>query len=622
MAEKNQSLEYSCEICGASNLTDEEMREHVVCCHMQNTLICPICNLTSNTTEEMLSHVNSDHLEYLTPDQDMIAFIDEEYDLCNGLSKANEDSKLSKDMENMRVNGQLGTSTGNINKTELADTCRIGGAGTNSPQRRNLDLKLSSTKTRPLLLTPPPNVCPICNKFQSYNTKDMEHHVNREHFDLTSPSVKASASASTPPLKFKCPLCNKHFDQSSDVELHVNIEHSDILSPGKAQSPQCPVCCLNNFASTIELTKHIESHFSNSSRGSTPMTPSTNKLLQSLENERREQEARRFQEEQEFELLCAQYGMDNDGNFNQQSLANMEKAVYSGELSVADYYEKRIFLRNAESHGFDDCSSCTKDIVDVIRTTCMQCSNVNQALTCSTVDHYASTYGDKGWGCGFRNIQMMLSALLRHTGYNDQLYRLWLTSGNKVQPVRSTMPSISRIQAHIEWAWGQGFDTQGAEQLGLALVNTRKWIGATELVTFLSSLRIRCQLVDFHQPSSSDGCHPELFNWVLEYFSNGDDFKPPLYLQHQGHSRTIMGVEQLRDGSLHLLILDPSHSVHQMSQWRDTRKAQACLRLLRKSALQMKAPQYQVVAVTGIMDTEAEYQRSKIIKSIRVPQTR
>lgn len=59
---------------------------------------------------------------------------------------------------------------------------------------------------------------------------------------------------------------------------------------------------------------------------------------------------------------------------------------------------------------------CFADIVDVIRTTCMQCSNVNQALTCSTVDHYASTYGDKGWGCGFRNIQMMLSALLRHTG--------------------------------------------------------------------------------------------------------------------------------------------------------------------------------------------------------------
>uniref|UniRef100_A0A8D8QUU4 Zinc finger-containing ubiquitin peptidase 1 n=2 Tax=Cacopsylla melanoneura TaxID=428564 RepID=A0A8D8QUU4_9HEMI len=624
MAEKNQSLEYSCEICGASNLTDDEMREHVVLCHMQNTLTCPICNMTSNSTAEMLAHVNSDHLEYLTPDQDMIAFIDEEFELCNNVSKVNDQSRLSADMKNMKVKGYGETSTGNMNRTELANSCRIGGAGTNSPQRQNLDLNLSNTKTRPLLLTSPLNICPICNKYQSDSTKDMEHHLNREHFDLNSPSIKASCSGSSPPPPhLKCPLCNKNFDQTSDVELHVNIEHSDILSPGgQTQSPQCPVCCLTNFASTMDLTRHIENHFSNNSKGSTPMTPSTNKLLQSLEHERQERETRRLQEEQEFELLRAQYGMDNDGNFNQQSLANMEKAVYSGELSVADYYEKRIFLRNAESNGFDDCSSCTKDIVDVVRRTSMQCSNVNQTLTCTTVDHYAATYGDKGWGCGFRNIQMMLSALLRHTGYNNQLYRLWLTSGNRVEPSRSTMPSISRIQAHIEWAWRQGFDTQGADQLGLALVNTRKWIGATELVTFLSSLRIRCQLVDFHQPSSSDGCHPELFNWVLEYFSNEDDFKPPLYLQHQGHSRTIMGVEQLKDGSLHLLILDPSHSVKQMSQCRDERKTLSLLRLLRKSSNQMKAPQYQVVAVTGIMDTEAEYQQSKIIKSIRVPQDR
>jgi hypothetical protein len=46
--------------------------------------------------------------------------------------------------------------------------------------------------------------------------------------------------------------------------------------------------------------------------------------------------------------------------------------------------------------------------------------------------------------------------------------------------------------------------------------------------------------VDFHRPTSADGSHPELFNWVLEYFQKNDDFKPPLYLQHQGmiHSKT------------------------------------------------------------------------------------
>jgi hypothetical protein len=40
--------------------------------------------------------------------------------------------------------------------------------------------------------------------------------------------------------------------------------------------------------------------------------------------------------------------------------------------------------------------------------------------------------------------------------------------------------------------------------------------------------------VDFHRPTSADGGHPELFNWVLQYFQRCDDFKPPLYLQHQG----------------------------------------------------------------------------------------
>lgn len=114
---------------------------------------------------------------------------------------------------------------------------------------------------------------------------------------------------------------------------------------------------------------------------------------------------------------------------------------------------------------------------------------------CSTVDHYAVTYGDKGWGCGYRNMQMMISSLLQHTGYNELVYRAWSSgvgnSSSCENPQRSSMPSISRLQKMIEWAWAQGFDVQGAEQLGAKLVNTRKWIGATEVVTLLSSLRIR-----------------------------------------------------------------------------------------------------------------------------------
>ena len=52
--------------------------------------------------------------------------------------------------------------------------------------------------------------------------------------------------------------------------------------------------------------------------------------------------------------------MDNEGNFSQQSLTNMQRAVYAGEMSVADYYERQIELKVAEKNGIDDGRSCTK----------------------------------------------------------------------------------------------------------------------------------------------------------------------------------------------------------------------------------------------------------------------
>jgi hypothetical protein len=98
------------------------------------------------------------------------------------------------------------------------------------------------------------------------------------------------------------------------------------------------------------------------------------------------------------------------------------------------------------------------------------------------------------------------------------------------------------------------------------LVNTRKWIGGTEIVAFLTANKIRSELLDFHSPTAKDGTHPRLFQWVLDYFrdrAKAKTFTPPLYLQHQGHSRTIVGIEVLGGASgnnLRLLVFDPSHS--------------------------------------------------------------
>jgi hypothetical protein len=49
-------------------------------------------------------------------------------------------------------------------------------------------------------------------------------------------------------------------------------------------------------------------------------------------------------------------------------------------------------------------------------------SGTKQAWSSSDTDHFASTVGDAGWGCGYRNLQMLISALLRIDIYRPMLY--------------------------------------------------------------------------------------------------------------------------------------------------------------------------------------------------------
>lgn len=223
---------------------------------------------------------------------------------------------------------------------------------------------------------------------------------------------------------FACPICGRAFESAPDLELHVNIEHRDILSPAKVDLTDttaytasaaattaasakncsirlCPVCgtSLDHFQ-TQEMELHIEGHFA--------------KSPQKIQGESDiEKQAQKLREQREFEMLRAQYGMDDQGNFREQSAAAMQRAVYAGEMSVADYYERQVGLRAAESHGIDDNTSCTKSVAPRVLSLSASSPGVIRTFVCSGVDHYASSYGDKGWGCGYRNLQMMLSSLLQ-----------------------------------------------------------------------------------------------------------------------------------------------------------------------------------------------------------------
>ncbi|KAG6458218.1 zinc finger-containing ubiquitin peptidase 1 [Manduca sexta] len=730
---------YTCELCGAEGLTDEGMRSHTLEAHVAGRPECPFCDSVV-PQPQLVGHVQRAHLHYLTPERELMAFIDDQspsydedskmttdscsyntpgsingwhspdntssyhngaiskninyhngyqekdnkdkdnyrsdrdddrgkniYDLTNGLSNGLKNINISNGVVpkklKSRQNSHEGDSNvdkrgvhsspshnsssyeGSPNKNKL----NVAGAGQGSPLRSQLALKLkpNTPKKAP---TPSPTVqCLLCD-FTSTCPRKLEEHINRAHFDLTSPSLNANANSNSenptlglsnptitlenPTLalsamamspgphssSFQCPICEREFANGSDVEVHVNVEHRDILSPQKEdqvdnascedvvmmeESPvsNCPVCCQPLPLSQHELIQHIEEHFERGEDGASSGLTAA------------EREAQKNREEHEFQLLRAQYGMEEDGEgYTQRTSHSLRRAVYSGALSVAGYYERSVGLRRAAA-GRDPGASRTHGILERIAQLNAQNPSIVKTYLCSAVDHYASTYGDRGWGCGYRNMQMLLSSLMKHPPYADLLK---CTDERDCECV----PSIPRLQLLVERAWQKGFDTQGSEQLGSKLYNTRKWIGACEVFTVLSSLRIKCQLIDFHKPTSADGSHPALFDWVLRYFQDDPNgFKAPLYLQHQGHSRTIIGYEKHKDGKATLLVLDPSHSPAQVRAvvcggWAE---GGAALRLLRRGAAALRAKQYQLLAVAGTLAHPAEYEASKVLQSVRIP---
>ena len=60
-------------------------------------------------------------------------------------------------------------------------------------------------------------------------------------------------------------------------------------------------------------------------------------------------------------------------------------------------------------------------------------------------DHYSIITYDRGWGCGYRNIQMLSSSLLRINLFKGKLFE-----------GLGKVPDICSIQHFIEQAWAKG----------------------------------------------------------------------------------------------------------------------------------------------------------------------
>ena len=181
----------------------------------------------------------------------------------------------------------------------------------------------------------------------------------------------------------------------------------------------------------------------------------------------------------EHEWLKQKYGMD-DTKASTKALENLNRALKESRISTLIYeYEKNQIEKQLDA-VFDDDRTCSSGLIELIRQTQLN-KNTRERLLCSPCDHYSSSFIDMGYGCGYRNVQMLLSSMREDEKLVDKLFNKGVKK----------MPSIKKIQQLIERAWELGFDLMGKAQLGGNLVNTSKWIGASDVCAMFSSLRIK-----------------------------------------------------------------------------------------------------------------------------------
>ncbi|XP_052186501.1 uncharacterized protein LOC127797549 isoform X2 [Diospyros lotus] len=319
---------------------------------------------------------------------------------------------------------------------------------------------------------------------------------------------------------------------------------------------------------------------------------------------------------------------------------------------------------------------------------CLELDSENStSILSGYVDHFQSTETeDVGWGCGWRNIQMLSSHLLVER--QDAREALFGGSGY--------VPDIASLQRWLEIAWEMGFDELGASHFNQKIYGKKNWIGTTECATLLRSFGLRARIVDFdsknvrgvsssHDPCEGVSCmkiygpmdrylsrgnlnihqesssgpkcsyssicsgndagtfiwskadtrslkgHQVLIHWVWNYFSDNGltklgnarvivSDKMPLYFQHDGHSRTIIGIQvkQQHKGALqyNLLILDPAHKTAALE--RSLQENVGWQSLIKRGVHTLKKPQYQLCYIDPGIADEEEMEQLKTLDSFYI----
>ena len=174
--------------------------------------------------------------------------------------------------------------------------------------------------------------------------------------------------------------------------------------------------------------------------------------------------------------------------------------------------EKMPGIQNQALQNIDDCTKGlmisqmrdltvsvegSEGLMPMLRS-CLESSleRYSVVVISGTIEHFESKKDvDMGWGCGWRNIQMLCSYLLSE----DAEVR------EAVFGSAGFVPDIPALQTWMEIAWAKGFDVPGGEYFNWKIRGTNKWIGTTEGAALLRSFGARAQIVDFQATGGKRG---------------------------------------------------------------------------------------------------------------------
>ncbi|KAF5919992.1 hypothetical protein HPG69_014358 [Diceros bicornis minor] len=517
----------SCDICGETVTSEPDMKAHLLIVHMENEVVCPFCKLSGVNYDEMCFHIETAHFE---------------------------ENELERNFE--RINTvQYGTSD---NREDNTLQCR---------SEVNSSIHSACASNHPKISTQslPKGGTLKHSAFYSEDLTGSRKFLKSKEKECDLSKIKGSIYETmySPP---ECPFCGKIEDCSQDMETHVKTKHANLLDTPLEDCDQplydCPMCGLVCTHYHI-LQEHVNLHLeeSNFGQGMDRIQCSRDlELAHQLQEEedRKRRSAESRQEMEEFQKLQRQYGLDNSGGYKQQQLRNMEIEVNKGRMHPSEFHRRKADMMESLAIGIDDGKTKTSGIIEALcRYYQNAATDVRRVWLSAVVDHFHSSFGDKGWGCGYRNFQMLLSSLLQNDAYDDCLKGM-------------SVPCIPKIQSMIEDAWKEGFDPQGASQLNNRLQGTKAWIGACEVYTLLTSLRVK------YVPKNPSSCH----------------------------SRTVVGIEEKKNRTLCLLIFDPGCPSREMQKLLKQDMEASSLKQLRKFVGNLKHKQYQIVAVEGVLSSE------------------